>query len=137
MISNEQIALNVLRVYIQHIHGLFPPGVYLAERYLFILQIREWQLKRMMLKKVPTLENLQTLKTGHRSAEQFLFDIDGGGRKDVIAEIEDILQLIALEFHKEIGQIEAQHPELRAEFAREREEYRLGWNNYVREAERH
>ena len=134
MISVPQIELNVCRAYIRHVKERFPTGTYLSNRYLLILQIREWQLKRKLLKKPITLENLQTLKTGYRDAERFLFDIDSGHPKETVQEINDILQLIAHEFHSEIVQIEAQHPELDREFAREREEYRQMWNFYVTEA---
>jgi hypothetical protein len=134
MISKEQIELNVCRAYIKHVKERFPVGTYLSDRYLLILQIRQWQLKKKLLKKPATLTTRQTLLHGHREAERFLFDIDSGDRKDVISEIEDILQAIAVEFFAEVQQIEALHPELRAEFAREREEYRQMWNFYVTEA---
>jgi hypothetical protein len=135
MISKEQIEMNIIRAYIEHIKERFPVGTYLSSRYLLILEIRQWQLKRKLLKKPATLTTRKTLLHGHREAERFLFDIDSGDRKDVISEIEDILQAIAVEFFAEIQQIEAQHPELDKEFAREREEYRLMWNFYVEEAE--
>jgi hypothetical protein len=131
MISNDQIELNVCRAYIEHVRARFPAGVYYADRYLLILQIREWQLRRRLLKLPATLTTRETLLTGHRSAEKFLLDIDVGEDKKLIAEIEDILQSIAVEFFAEIQQIEHQHPEMAAEFAREKEEYRLMWNDYV------
>lgn len=134
MISKEQIELNVCRAYIRHVREQFPVETYLSRRYLHILSIREWQLKRRLRKLPATLTNRETLLHGHREAERFLLDIDGGDRKDVIAEIEDILQAVAVEFFAEIQQIERQHPEMKAEFSREREEYRAMWNFYVEEA---
>jgi hypothetical protein len=136
MLSIPQIELNITQAYIRHIQNGFAKGDYFASNYLFILQIREWQLKRKLLKKPVTLENLQTLKTGHRSAEKLYLDLDlDEGSPDVaVRKISQILQLIAIEFHAEIVQIEAQHPHLRAVFAREREEYRLMWNDYVEDA---
>jgi len=135
MISAAQIDLNVAQAYSRYIQNRFPKDDYLAGRYLSILQIREWQLKRKLLGKVATLNNLETLKHGHRSAEKFHLDISGGSPQETVHEISEILQSIALEFHAEIVQIESQHPQLRAEFAREREEYRLLWNGYVTEAQ--
>ena len=135
MISIAQIELNICREYIRHLKETFAPDGYFENRYLQILRIREWQLRRRLLKCIATLDDLQTLKTGHREAERFLLDIDQGSRKDLIAEINDILQLIALEFFAEIQQIEEQHPERKAEFAGEREAYRLMWNDYVRDAQ--
>ena len=134
MISVEQIELNICREYIRRVKETVSANAYYANRYLLILKIREWQLRRKLLSRVATLEDLQTLKHGHREAERFLLDIDQGSRKDVIAEIESILQLVGLEFFAEIQQIESQHPERRAEFAQEREAYRLMWNSYVEDA---
>ena len=134
MISIPQIELNVCREYVQRIEEKFPTGSSLSDRYLFILRIYEWQLRRKLLKQAGTLDNRKTLLTGHREAERFLFDLDVGSRKDVIAQIEDILQSIAVEFHAEIVEIESRHPDLRAEFAREKEEYRALWNSYIRDA---
>jgi hypothetical protein len=133
MISAAQIDLNVAQAYSRYIRAKFTQDNYLASRYLFVLQIREGQLERKLLKRVATLENLQTLKTGHRAAERFYLDISGGSPRQTVHEISEILQSIAVEFHAEIAQIEAEHPHLRAEFAREREEYRLMWNDYVTE----
>ena len=135
MISTAQIELNVIHTYMQNVQDRCPKGEYLSGRYIHILKIREWQLKRKLLNRPGTLTDLETLKTGHREAERFLLDIHGGTRKDVIREIEDILQLIALEFFAEIAAIEDQHPHMRQEFAREKETYRLMWNHYVEEAE--
>ncbi|SNS77683.1 hypothetical protein SAMN05421770_102279 [Granulicella rosea] len=135
MISLPQIELNVVRAYIQHVQARFPAGHYLNDRYVQILKIREWQLRRRLLNETGTLADLEPLNTGHREAERFLFDVDKGSRKDVIREINDILQLIAMEFFAEITTIEAQHPHLGQEFAREQEAYRLMWNSYVEEAE--
>jgi hypothetical protein len=135
MFSIPQIELNVCRDYIRHVKEQFPIKTYLSNRYVLILEIREWQLKRRLLKLPATLTNRETLLHGHREAERFLLDIDGGDRKDIIAEIENILQALAVEFFAEIQQIERQHPEMAAEFAREREEYRQQWNFYVSEAE--
>ncbi|CAN5750716.1 hypothetical protein BH10ACI4_BH10ACI4_16970 [soil metagenome] len=130
MLSIPQIELNVCRAYIRHVDS-FPIQNDLCHRYRFILKIYEWQLKRKLLKMPLTLDNLQTLKTGHRTIELFLLEIDGGSRKDIIAEIESILQSIAVAFHEEIVAIQAQHPERRAELAREQERYRLMWNAHV------
>lgn len=137
MITNQQIALNVTSAYIALVKEQFPEDDYHAGCYLFIIQIREWQLKRKLRNKIATLDDLQTLKTGHRKAEKLYLDLDldEGSPDAAIREISHILQLIAIEFHAEIVQIEAQHPHLRAEFAREREQYRLMWNDYV-EADR-
>lgn len=137
MLSIPQIELNVTQAYIRHIQKTFAKDDYFAGCYLFILQIREWQQKRKLLKKPVTLENLQTLKTGHRSTEKLYLDLDldEGSPDAAVRELSQILQLIAIEFHAEIVQIEAQHPYLRAEFAREREEYRLMWNDYVEDAQ--
>ena len=135
MISIPYIQLNVCREYIRRVKDTFPTdsgSAYYAQQFLFILQIREWQLKRELLNRPGTMDDLATLKTGQREAEHLNFAISVGSRKDVIAEIETILQLVALEFHAEITHIEEQHPELRAEFAYEREEHRLMWNDYVR-----
>jgi hypothetical protein len=120
-------------MYIRRTREKFPKDNYLGGRYLFILEISEWQQKRKLMKKVATLENLQTLKTGHRAAERFNLDISGGRPQETVQEISEILQLIAVEFHAEIVQIESEHPQLKAEFAQEREEYRLMWNGYVTE----
>ena len=134
MIGLAQIELNVCREYIRRVKETVSGNAYYANRYLLILEIREWQLRRKLLRRVATLEDLQTLKHGHREAERFLLDIDRGTRKAVIAEIESILQLIGLEFFAEIQQIETQHPERMSEFAQEREAYRLMWNAYVEDA---
>jgi hypothetical protein len=135
MISIAQIELNVCREYIRRVKETVASDAYYANRFLLILQIREWQLKRKLLNRLATLDDLQTLKHGHREAERFLLDIDKDSRKDVIAEIETILQLLGLEFFAEIQQIEEQHPERKAEFAQEREAYRLMWNAYVKDAQ--
>jgi hypothetical protein len=137
VLSIPQIELNVTQAYIRHIQETFDRDDYYAGRYLFILQIREWQLKRKLLNKPVTLENLQTLKTGHRNAEKFYLDLDldEDSTDPAVRKISQILQLIAIEFHAEIVEIEVQHPDMRAEFAREREEYRLMWNDYVKDAQ--
>jgi hypothetical protein len=133
MISIEQIEVNICTAFIAHVRAQFPTETHLSTRYIFILEVREWQLKRKLLNLTPTLNTRSTLLTGHRNAEKFLFDIDRGNDKTAIAEVEDILQEIAIEFFAEIQQIEAHYPEERAEFAREKEEHRLMWNNYVTE----
>lgn len=124
MISREQIELNVCRGYIQRVQETFPAGAYYADRYLLILQIREWQLKRH-LKRVPvTLDELPTLKHGIRSAELFLEQINGGEPRWVAGEIAGILCAVILEFTKEIVHTEELHPELKPAFDRERAQYR-------------
>ncbi len=131
MISIPQIELNVCQAYIARVRESLPPGNPVGEKYLLLLSIREWQLKRRLLKRVATLDDLQTLKTGHREAEAFLLEISIGSNKKVIAEIEAVLQSIGIEFFAEIQAIEDAHPHLRAEFAREREVYRIMWNHHV------
>ena len=131
MISKDQIALNVMALYIERIRKQFATPTYLADQYLLILQIREWQLKRRLLGLCGRLEDLQPLRTGHHNAEVLHLEIGIGSRKELVTEIQNILQLLALEFHSEIVEIEAKHPEHRAEFARDKELIRLRWNNYV------
>ncbi len=135
MLSNEQIALNVMSLYIQRITEQFPKPTYLSEKYLHVLKIREWQLRRRKMKRPQSIDDLPTLRHGHHTAECLYLDIDRGSSRELVAEIQNILQLVALEFHAEIVDIEAQHPEHRARFARDKEEIRLRWNHYVEEAE--
>ena len=124
MISREQIELNVHNLYIEQVREQFPAGSYYSNRYLLILQIREWQLKRR-LRKIPLLlDQLGTLKHGIREAERFLHEIANGEPKWVAEEIADILCAIILELTKEVVHTEERYPELKPEFDRERAQYR-------------
>lgn len=135
MIPKEQIEVNVCSAYIKYVQALFPEEIEESRRYVHILRIRAWQLKRRKLKLTERVEDLSTLRHGFFEAERFYFDFIGAHSMDAVeAEIYEILQLIAIEFHTEIADIEAQHPELRADFARDKERYRQMWNFYVTEA---
>jgi hypothetical protein len=124
MIYREQIELNVCRAYIRRVQEKFPSGTYMSNRFLLILQIREWQLKRR-LRKIPLkIDELSTLKTGIREAEIFLHEIAGGEPKWVAEEITEILCAVILELIKEVVHTEEALPHLKPYFDRERAEYR-------------
>lgn len=134
MISAAQMQLNIHSDYIRHVREMFPAESPISNRYLFILQIRQWQLKRKMLRP-GTVADLATLRTGHHEAECLSFVLDKGSNKALVKEIQNILQLIALELFREITEIESRHPENKAEFACDREDFRLRWNHFVEEQE--
>ena len=124
MISVPQIQLNICRDYIRHVREIFSTSTYESDRFILILQIREWQLKRRVRNLPLSLDNLQTLKTGIREAEVFLHSLTGGQPKSVADEIADILRLVILELTKEIIHTEEMYPALKPIFDRERAEYR-------------
>jgi hypothetical protein len=135
MISEDQIALNICTSYIARVQERFTEETDVSRRYQHILKIRKWQLQRAV-KNLSRLEDLETLRHGHFLAQQFYFDFADETSKDrAQINLIDILQAIAVEFHCELMQIEAEHPELRAQFAREKEKYRLWWNHFVQDAE--
>ena len=75
MITREQVELNVINGYIDHVKRLSPANAYYARRYILILEIQASQLKRY-LRKIPLkLDELATLKHGIRNAERFLNEI--------------------------------------------------------------
>ena len=135
MISKEQIEVNVCAAYCNYVQELFPIEIEESKRYLFILQIRLWQLKRRKMKLTHRVEDLHTLRHGFFEAERFFFDfLDEHTTDQVEQEVLEIMQLVAIEFTSEIAEIEAAHPGLRAQFAHDKEALRLHWNHYVTEA---
>jgi hypothetical protein len=96
MISKEQIEVNICRAYIQYVKDGFPSGACYADRYLFILRIREWQLK-LKLRNVPLkLEHFSTLKQGIREAGRFLDEVSESEPRLIVQEISDILRRLIL-----------------------------------------
>lgn len=137
MFSVPQIELNVIQMYIRHVESVFIERNLLTDSLLYVLRVREGLRESKLHDITLDLDDLQKLKDGHRTAEYFLSQVDrpGAEPKRVLNEISNILQLVALELHAEITAIEARYPEQRAEFAREKEEYRLQWNRYIEQYE--
>jgi hypothetical protein len=124
MISTAQIELRTCNAYIAYLKDKFPVPSYESKSFMFILEIYRWQLRRKVRGIPLKLDQLDTLKTGARNAENFLLMIDGGSPRTVAEEIAEILRSIILELTKEIVVNEELYPELKSNFDRERAEYR-------------
>jgi hypothetical protein len=124
MISIPQIELNVCNAYIAYLKDKFTVPSYESKTFMFILEIYRWQLRRRVRNIPLKLDQLDTLKTGVRNAEDFLLMIDGGSPRAVAEEIAEILRSIILELTKEIVVNEELYPHLKTAFDRERAEYR-------------
>ena len=133
MIPRTQIAVNVINAYIEKMEKQFVNPSELTDSYIHVLRVREWQLLCRLNDLPQTLASRAILLDAHREAEQFLLTIDSSDRKDVIAEISNILNLIAIEFFADIKDIEGQHPSMRADFDMEQENYRIRWNAHAPE----
>lgn len=125
MISIPQIELNVCLAYQARIRETFPVPTYESEKFLLILRIYEWQLKRRQAKKAATWDELATLKHGVRQAEWFIHELqDRTEHDDIAKEIHEVLWEIVVELTQDIMANEALYPELKPAFNREREQYR-------------
>ena len=124
MISIPQIELNVCNAYIAYLKDKFPVPSYESKKFMFILEIYRWQLRRRVRNIPLKLDQLDTLKTGVRNAEDFLLMIDGGSPRAVAEEIAEILRSIILELTEEIVVNEELYPELKPAFDLERRQYR-------------
>jgi hypothetical protein len=131
MISTAQIELNTCNAYIAHLNDIFTVPTYESKQLLLILEIYRWQLRRKVRSIPLKLDQLATLKTGVRNAENFMVMIDGGSPRAVAEEIAEILRSIILELTKEIVVNEELYPHLKSAFDEERRAYRKMRNDAI------
>jgi hypothetical protein len=133
MISNQQIQLNVCSEFIrqwQETPGAEPPEQD-EERFLMVLKIREWQLRRVCKSDVLKMEHLPTLRHGVRTAELVLHSLQDRPPSPEAAELTSLLWMIVMQLTVEIVRTEEQFPHLKDAFDRERAEYRRMYDEAV------
>jgi hypothetical protein len=137
MLSIQQIQLNTVRAYSAHIKALYPNEEDGADRLLMVLRIYEWHLVRYQTNLPATLDQLGTLKHGIRQGELLLLDIQenepelmegwrvGCTSTNEAQFLANLLWELIMSLTQEIVHTEELHPGLKAEFDRERAEYRV------------
>ena len=132
--TSDEIDLNICSRYIEHVQACFPEVIEESKRYIHVLKIRQWQLRRSV-RNLHRVEDLETLRFGFYECERFFHDYLNENSSDATEKrVIEILQLVASELHAEIIEIEWQYPELRLQFAHDKEVLRLRWNAYVEDA---
>ena len=134
--SVQQIQLRAVRAYIDWVDELYPDKKDGADHLILVLKIYEWQLRRFALNKPATLDQLGTLKHGIRTAEIVINAIHENEAelmkdwrlwskpKNQAQSLCSLLWQIVMSLAAEVQENEALYPELKAEFDKERAQYR-------------
>lgn len=141
-LSKYEVSRRLITLYIEHIESLYADNPKDAEKLVTILKVYKHSLKRRTKPQPVDFDWLWLLKHNLRQAENVLVEIlenepelmlgwfMGCKATNPAQHLSNVLTEIILEFTKEIMQTESMFPHLKAEFDKERAEYRLAKAEY-------